>query len=108
MISYANEDFSQPQVKRVILERVSSGHYRSANEVVRRGFTLLQKDEERAVSNRFSGLGDLATIFGSIPSDVPDAGWQRVPADLSKNLDHFPVRYAEDLLMERVFTHTGY
>lgn len=78
-----------PEVKRLILEKVNSGRYRSADEVVRRGLTLLQKDEERAVSTQSSGFGDLATMFGSIAGDVPDADWQRVPADLSKNLDHY-------------------
>lgn len=78
-----------PEVKRLILEKVSSGRYRSADEVVRRGLTLLQKDEERTVSNQSSSVGDLATIFESIAGAVPDADWQRVPADLSRSLDHY-------------------
>jgi antitoxin (DNA-binding transcriptional repressor) of toxin-antitoxin stability system len=28
-------------------------------------------------------------IFAAIAQDVPDEDWGRVPADLSKNLDHY-------------------
>jgi putative addiction module CopG family antidote len=78
-----------PDVERLILEKVRTGRYRSADEVIRRGLTLLQIDEERARSVPSSGVGDLAATFASIASDVPDADWQRVPSDLSKNLDHY-------------------
>lgn len=78
-----------PDVKRLILEKVSSGRYRSADEVVRLGLILLQKDEEQAHSTAPVGTGDLAAIFTDIAKDVPDTDWQKVPADLSRNLDHY-------------------
>lgn len=78
-----------PDVERLILEKVSSGRYRSADEVVRLGLFLLQKNEEQAGGTPSTGIGDLAAIFAGIANDVPDADWQKVPADLSRNLDHY-------------------
>jgi putative addiction module CopG family antidote len=80
-----------PDVKRLILEKVSSGRYRSADEVVRLGLILLQKNEEEARSTQSqpSDAGDLAAMFSGIANDVPDTDWQKVPADLSRNLDHY-------------------
>ena len=77
-----------PEVERLIQEKVSSGRYRSADEVVLRGLTLLQKDEEKVLTSQSSG-GDLPAMFASATKDVPDAEWQSFPADLSKNLDHY-------------------
>jgi hypothetical protein len=48
-----------------------------------------RKTRERHALPPSSGIGNLAAVFESIASDVPDANWQRVPVDLSKNLDHF-------------------
>jgi Arc/MetJ-type ribon-helix-helix transcriptional regulator len=78
-----------PEVERLIEEKVSSGRYRTADEVVRHGLTLLLKDEERAQRTPPSGAGDVAAIFADAAKDVPDLDWQKVPADLSKNLDHY-------------------
>lgn len=78
-----------PEVKRLILEKVSSGRYHSADEVVRRGLTLLQKQEEMTSIATVSSGSDLAGVFAGITADVPDAEWLKVPADLSKNLDHY-------------------
>ena len=76
------------EVKRLIQEKVSSGRYRSADEVVLRGLTLLQEDEEKVLISQ-SSVGDLPAMFESVAKDVPEADWQSVPADLSKNLDHY-------------------
>ena len=78
-----------PDVERLILEKISSGRYRSADEVVLRGLTLLQRDEDELDRISSSDTSDLAAMFASIARDVPDADWQRVPSDLSKNLDHY-------------------
>lgn len=78
-----------PEVKRLILEKVSSGRYHSADEVVRRGLTLLQKQEEMTTVTTVPSSDDLAGVFAGIAADVPDAEWLKVPADLSKNLDHY-------------------
>ena len=77
-----------PDVERLIAEKVSSGRYHSADEVVREGLELLQKQEDG--SHRPSSIAiKLDTAFEHIAKDVPDADWENVPSDLSKNLDHY-------------------
>lgn len=78
-----------PEIERLILERVSSGRYRSADEVVRRSLKLLQKDEENEAVVPASRNANLADIFGGIAAEVPDSEWQKIPADLSQHLDHY-------------------
>ncbi|MFZ3201731.1 MAG: type II toxin-antitoxin system ParD family antitoxin [Candidatus Acidiferrales bacterium] len=77
-----------PEFERLIAEKIRSGRYRSADEVVRQGLVLLQaKDTETqpvAVNSE-----PLADIFARIASEVPDSEWAQVPADLSKNVDHY-------------------
>ncbi|MGC2421010.1 MAG: type II toxin-antitoxin system ParD family antitoxin [Candidatus Acidiferrales bacterium] len=77
-----------PELEQLIAEKVRSGRYRSADEVVRQGLKLLQaKDAEThtvAVNSE-----PLADIFARIASEVPDSEWAQVPADLSKNVDHY-------------------
>lgn len=78
-----------PELERLILERVSSGRYRSADEVVRRSLKLLQKDEENEAAGPVSRSANLADTFVGIAAEVPDSEWQKVPADLSQHLDHY-------------------
>ena len=78
-----------PDVEQLILEKVRTGGYRSADEVVRRGLALLEKTEEKQENVPSSKTSDLAAIFEGISCDVPDADWQRVPVDLSTNLDRY-------------------
>jgi len=77
-----------PDVEELILEKVRTGGYGSADEVVRRGLALLEKTEKNP-QNVAPSTSDLSEVFERISSDVPDADWQRVPADLSANLDHY-------------------
>jgi len=82
-----------PELERLIAEKVSSGRYPSANEVVREGLELLQEreNERENESHRppLNGTANLAAAFESIASDIPDKDWQRIPADLSRNLDGY-------------------
>jgi antitoxin ParD1/3/4 len=78
-----------PDLERLIAEKVSSGRYRSADEVVREGLELLQKRENDTPRPPSNGKPNLAAAFESIASDVPDKDWESIPADLSKNLDHY-------------------
>ena len=78
-----------PDLERLIAEKISSGRYRSADEVVREGLELLQQRESEARRQRSNGTLNLSAAFESIASDVPDNDWKDVPADLSKNLDHY-------------------
>ena len=78
-----------PDVERVIAEKVSSGRYRSADEVVREGLDLLQVRDDELRSPPSDAPADFTAIFENIARDVPDKDWESVPADLSKNLDHY-------------------
>ena len=78
-----------PDVERLIAEKVSSGRYHSADEVVREGLELLQERENeagRSPSNHTTSFGE---AFEEIAKDVPDTDWKRVPSDLSRNIDHY-------------------
>ncbi len=77
-----------PDVERWIEEKVSSGRYHSADEVVREGLELLQKQENHLHGISSSAMS-LDATFERIAKDVPDADWEKVPSDLSKNLDHY-------------------
>jgi putative addiction module CopG family antidote len=77
-----------PDVERLIAERVGSGRYRSADDVVREGLDLLQERENEAQRLSSNGAGNFVAAFESIARDVPDADWESVPADLSKNVDY--------------------
>ena len=78
-----------PDVKRLIAERVGTGRYHSADEVVREGLDLLQERENEAQRPPSNRAADFAAAFESIASDGPDADWESVPFDLSKNLDRY-------------------
>jgi len=78
-----------PEVERLIAEKVSSGRYHSADEVVREGLELLQEREKGTERPPSNGTANFASAFENIAKDVPDADWEKVPADLSKNLDHY-------------------
>lgn len=78
-----------PDLERLIAEKVSSGRYQSADEVVREGLELLEQRENETHRPPSNGTVNLATAFENIASDVPEKDWERVPADLSKNLDGY-------------------
>jgi putative addiction module CopG family antidote len=75
-----------PGVQRLLDEKVGSGRYRSADEVVRKGLALIEREEASRVPAS-SAPGNLAEIFSAIAGDVPETEWQKVPADLARNLD---------------------
>jgi len=78
-----------PDVERLIAEKVSSGRYQSADEVVREGLELLQQREKDAHLPSSNGTANLAAAFERIAGDVPGPDWEGLPPDLSKNLDHY-------------------
>ncbi len=77
------------EIERLIAEKVRSGRYRSADEVVREGLELLQEREKEARRAPSNGTENLAAVFESIAKEVPEKEWEKVPSDLSKNLDHY-------------------
>jgi putative addiction module CopG family antidote len=79
-----------PELQRLIAEKVSSGRYQSADEVVREGLQLLQQRENATLGFPLNhGDADFAAAFETIAGDVSNKDWEGVPADLSKNIDHY-------------------
>ena len=78
-----------PDLERLIAEKVNSGRYHSADEVVREGLELLEERENETGRRPSNGTANLAEAFESIACDVPDKDWESIPADLSENLDHY-------------------
>ena len=78
-----------PDVERLIAERIGSGRYHSADEVVREGLELLQERESAARPSPATGIANFAAAFENIAKDVPDADWESVPPDLSRNLGYY-------------------
>lgn len=78
-----------PDVERLIAEKVSSGRYRSADEVVREGLELLEERENEVRRSPSNHADHFAAAFASIAKDVPDKDWESLPSDFSKNLDHY-------------------
>lgn len=77
-----------PEIERLIAEKVESGRYRSADEVVREGLELLEKKEETSPQSSAGGV-DIAVRFETIRKRVLDSEWTKLPSDLSKNVDHY-------------------
>jgi hypothetical protein len=44
---------------------------------------------DEAAGTRAAGLTSIMDVFSAIASGIPDGEWERVPHDLSKNLDHY-------------------
>jgi Arc/MetJ-type ribon-helix-helix transcriptional regulator len=92
-VSYVKEpamNFSlSPDVERLIAEQVQSARYHSADGVVREGLELLRERKRVAQHSPSNGTVNFAAAFENIAKDVPDKDWDSVPADLSKNLDHY-------------------
>lgn len=78
-----------PDLERLIAEKVNSGRYHSADEVVREGLELLDERENETRRSSSNGTANLAETFEGIASDIPDKDWESIPADLSTNLDHY-------------------
>lgn len=76
-------------VERLIAEQLHRGRYQSADEVVREGIELLRESERQGKSLPASGVGKITETFTKLASTVPESDWEKVPADLSKNLDHY-------------------
>ena len=78
-----------PETKKLISEQVSSGRYRSADEVVREGLELLQEREKDSPRPERNGGPSLLESVEKLAAQVPSEDWESVPSDLSKNLDHY-------------------
>lgn len=48
-----------------------------------------ERTEEETASRSGAGMASIVDAFSAIASEVPESEWERVPRDLSKNLDHY-------------------
>ena len=78
-----------PDIERLITERIQSGRYTSADEVVREGLELLRAHERELQSPLSNGSQPVAEMFEKIAANVPESEWEKVPADLSKNVERY-------------------
>lgn len=77
-----------PELARLIEEKIKTGRYTSADEVIQDALRLL---EEKGATPKTSALttGKAAEIARQIAKEIPDEAWDRMPADFSKNIDHY-------------------
>ena len=48
-----------------------------------------ERTEEAAASQAGAGIAAIVDAFSAIAGEVPENEWERVPHDLSKNVDHY-------------------
>jgi putative addiction module CopG family antidote len=93
-----------PDTERLIEEKVSSGRYQSADEVVRECLKLLEErdnggppapeknampEQAEPTAEKAQKATDLVELFESIAAEVPDSVWETVPRDLAQNHEHY-------------------
>ena len=93
-----------PETERLIAEKVDSGRYQSADEVVREGLELLDErdnggrpaleknavpEQAEPAAEKAEKVTDLVELFESIAAEVPDSVWETVPRDLAQNHEHY-------------------
>jgi putative addiction module CopG family antidote len=79
----------KPDLERLVIQKVKSGQYSSTDEVIRKGLELLDARDEAAAKPSSPRAGSVWEALTALASGVPDEDWDRVSADLSKNLDHY-------------------
>lgn len=75
-----------PELESRIAAKVQSGRYSSANEVVEQGLVLLDAKEHAEGSPDGAAISEMIVAIGR---STPAEEWERVPTDLSFNLDHY-------------------
>lgn len=78
-----------PETERLIEEKISSGRYQSADEVVREGLKRLEEPDNGDSPQSPRNLGELVKLVEGITAKVPDSVWENVPTDLSQNIDYY-------------------
>ena len=93
-----------PETERLIEEKVSSGRYQSADEVVREGLKRLDErdnggppasaekaepEQAEPSAEKAEKVSDIIELFKPIWASVPESEWEKLPCDLSINLDHY-------------------
>lgn len=78
-----------PDLERRIAEKVKSGAFQSADELIERSLDLLDQRVAAETPAKPKVSRSVWEIGEEITRSVPDEEWAKLPADLSKNLDHY-------------------
>ncbi len=83
-----------PGLEKRIAEKVKSGEYASADELIAKSLDLLDgKDDAPQDGSRGSDSVPVREPIWEtlvrLGREIPDEAWASVPSDLSKNLDHY-------------------
>jgi Arc/MetJ-type ribon-helix-helix transcriptional regulator len=78
-----------PNLEQRIVAKVQSGRYRSPAEVIQQGLDLLDARDCTIQPPPAQDEGSIGEIFVRLGQQIPLEEWSKVPADLSKNLDHY-------------------
>ena len=77
-----------PDQERVIGRAIEAGLIRTADEVVGVGVEAIQRRlDERPLTNHTPR--PIEEIIRDLAAEVPQAEWDRLPRDLTDNLDHY-------------------
>ncbi|HET9400874.1 MAG TPA: type II toxin-antitoxin system ParD family antitoxin [Candidatus Acidoferrales bacterium] len=75
--------------EKFVSDQVSSGRYRSADDVVQHGLALLQEREKDSPSPPSNGDVNLLENVQRLANGVSEKDWDSIPSDLAKNVDHY-------------------
>ena len=78
-----------PELERRIALKMKSGFYRSEDDVIEQGLELLDAREPSAATVETRVDRPIWEIVEEIGRAIPEEAWRNVPADLSKNIDHY-------------------
>jgi Arc/MetJ-type ribon-helix-helix transcriptional regulator len=93
-----------PETERLIAEKVDSGRYQSADEVVRKGLDLLEERDNgkppppmekagpkqpEAAADKAENVSDIIKLLEPIWAEIPDSAWETLPRDLAQNHEHY-------------------
>lgn len=78
-----------PELERRVTDKVQSGRYRSADQVIEEGLDLLEARDTAPGTPAAHDDRPIWEVIAEISRSVPEEAWDEVPTDLSKNLDHY-------------------
>lgn len=78
-----------PDLERRIAEKVKSGAFQSADELIERSLDLLDQRDAAEMPAKHKVSRSVWEIGEEITRSVPDEEWAKLPADLSENLDRY-------------------
>lgn len=93
-----------PKLEKLVHDKVASGQYESAEEVVAEALQLLQeRDENHTPSDDPQAEEEkddrpIWEVFQEFAKDIPDEAWEKLPSDGALEHDHYiygtPKRYS--------------